>query len=54
MIARGRVGGVTDANLFVDSGLVAFTAEQGQAALLAPRHALASWGRGPAVDRSLR
>ena len=54
MIARGRVGGMTDANLFVDSGLVAFTAEQGQAALLAPRHALASWGLALPVRRSLR
>src|SRR3989304_261217 len=41
MIARGRLGGVANANLFVDSGLVAFTAEQGQAALLASRSALA-------------
>ena len=44
MIARGQVGGLSDANLFVDSGLVAFTAEQGQAALLVARGALASWG----------
>ena len=50
MIARGRVGDVADANLFVDSGLVAFTAEQGQAALLASRGALASWGVGLPVD----
>ena len=52
MIARGRVGGVEDANLFVDSGLVAFTPEQGQAAVLASRGALASWGVGlPAPGR---
>lgn len=44
MIARGRVAGLTDANLFVDSGLVAFTAEQGQAALLASRGTLSSGG----------
>jgi hypothetical protein len=50
MIARCRVGGIGDANLFVDSGLVAFTAEQGQAALLASRGALASWGVGLPAD----
>jgi len=50
MIARGRLGGVANANLFVDSGLVAFTAEQGQAALLASRSALASWGVGLPPD----
>jgi hypothetical protein len=44
MIARGRLGSVADVNLFVDSGLVAFTQEQGQAALLASRGALSSWG----------
>jgi hypothetical protein len=44
MIARGRVGRVEDANLFVDSGLVAFAPDQGQAAVLASRGALASWG----------
>ena len=44
MIARGRVGGIEDANLFVDSGLVVFTPDQGQAAVLASRRALASWG----------
>ncbi len=50
MIARGRVGGLTDANLFVDSGLVAFTAEQGQAALLASRGTLSSWGLALPAD----
>jgi hypothetical protein len=44
MIARGRVGDVGNANLFVDSGLVAGNTEQGQAALLVPRRALARWG----------
>jgi hypothetical protein len=44
MIARGRVGDVRNANIFVDSGLVAGNAEQGQATLLAPGRALASWG----------
>jgi hypothetical protein len=43
MIARGSVGGVADANLFVDSGLVAANADQGQAALLAPARALEAW-----------
>ncbi|MFH0751808.1 MAG: aspartyl protease family protein [Chloroflexota bacterium] len=52
MIARGRVGGVPDANLFVDSGLVAFTAEQGQAAVLASRGALSSWGLALPADGS--
>jgi len=50
MIARGRVGGMTDANLFVDSGLVAFTAEQGQAALLASRGTLSSGGLALPAD----
>lgn len=44
MIARGRLGGVVNANLFVDSGLVAYTEDQGQAALLASGRALESWG----------
>ncbi len=44
MIVRGLVGDVTSANLFVDSGLVAYTVEQGQAALLASGRALAGWG----------
>jgi hypothetical protein len=44
MIARGRVGNVPNANIFVDSGLVAGNTEQGQAAILAPQRALASWG----------
>jgi hypothetical protein len=44
MIARGRAGNLADANLFVDSGLVAFTPDQGQAALLVGRGALASLG----------
>lgn len=44
MITRGRVGNVPNANIFVDSGLVAGNTEQGQAAILAPRRALASWG----------
>jgi hypothetical protein len=50
MIARGRLGGLANANLFVDSGLVAFTLEQGQAALLASQSALASWGVGLPAD----
>jgi hypothetical protein len=44
MIARGRLCDAAGANLFVDSGVVAFTAEQGQAALLASRGALTSRG----------
>ena len=43
MIARGRVG-VTNANFFVDSGLVMYNDEQGQAAMLASAPVLAGWG----------
>jgi hypothetical protein len=44
MIARGSVGEYSDLNLFVDSGLVALTENQGQAALLASDATLTSWG----------
>jgi hypothetical protein len=44
MIARGRVGEGLEVNLFVDSGLVAVTQEQGQASLLAPESSLSGWG----------
>lgn len=43
MIARGYVGGHRDRNFFIDSGLVAVHEAQGQAAMLAPRSALAAW-----------
>ncbi len=43
MIVRARVGSRDDVQLFVDSGLVAVT-QQGQAALLAPRSTLRTWG----------
>lgn len=43
MIARGSVDGYQGLNFFVDSGLVAATEAQGQAAMLAPRGALADW-----------
>ncbi|MFI6984074.1 retropepsin-like aspartic protease [Embleya sp. NPDC050154] len=44
MIARGRVDGISGVNLFVDSGLVALTPDQGQVAMLVPRRTLARWG----------
>lgn len=53
MIARGHVGGVRNVNLFVDSGLVAYTTEQGQAALLASRRTLESWGVAQPDDSRL-
>lgn len=43
MIVRGSVA-THPALLFVDSGLVAFNTQQGQAALLAPHSGLAVWG----------
>jgi hypothetical protein len=52
MIARGLVAGVINANLFVDSGLIAFRSDQGQAAVLASRSSLTSWGVAlPAAGR---
>jgi len=47
MIVRGSVGNHAGLNLFVDSGLVAATLDQGQAAVLASRSRLASWGVSP-------
>ena len=44
MIVRGRIGDGVNTNFFVDSGLVAITEDQGQAALLASRRTLESWG----------
>lgn len=43
IVAKGRIG-EREAVLFVDSGLVAGTPEQGQASLLAPESSLAAWG----------
>jgi len=43
MIARGRLGAGRDLNLFIDSGLAAFTSEQGQAAVLASSSNLRDW-----------
>jgi hypothetical protein len=44
MIVRGRMGSHAETNLFVDTGLVAATPDGGQAALLASRRTLESWG----------
>ncbi len=44
MIASGHVGRHEPMNFFIDSGLVAFTPDQGQAAMLAPYRTLRSWG----------
>ncbi|WP_128377618.1 hypothetical protein [Streptomyces cavernae] len=44
MIARGRIDEISGVNLFVDSGLVALTPDQGQVAMLVPRRTLARWG----------
>jgi hypothetical protein len=43
MIARGNIDNVAPVNFFVDSGLVAANAEQGQAALLVSEDVLAGW-----------
>jgi hypothetical protein len=52
MIAPVRIGRLEEVPMFIDSGLVAVTREQGQAAVLAPRRHLVSWqdphpGPGP-------
>lgn len=43
MIVRGSVGDYDNLNWFVDSGLVAYNTEQGQAAVLARESALREW-----------
>lgn len=50
MIVRGSVGPIRSANLFVDTGLVVYTDEHGQAAALLPRNTLGAWGVAQPCD----
>ncbi|MBY0564714.1 MAG: retroviral-like aspartic protease family protein [Hyphomonadaceae bacterium] len=50
IIARGCIGAGSEVPLFIDSGLAAFTTEQGQAALLASQSTLRRWGATAPAD----